>query len=245
MFDIVIPVGPNDIKLIETQLKYTIKNIIDYRNIFLVCYKKLQLNVPKNVIILDESIFPFSIETVNKYIKTNNRNGWYLQQLIKLYAGFVIPDILESWLVIDADTFFIKPTKFINKNKFLFNYGSENHEPYFIHMNLLHESLIRKENMSGITHHMIFNNKYIKQLFTMIENKHNKKFYEIFLESVAPDNRPYSGASEYEIYFNFMLIYNFNEIEIRHLLWKNNSVNLKIDLKSKTYDYLSYHHYLR
>ena len=30
MFDIVIPVGPNDIKLIETQLKYTIKNIIDY-----------------------------------------------------------------------------------------------------------------------------------------------------------------------------------------------------------------------
>ena len=38
-FDIVIPVGPNDKSIIEQQIKYTKKNIIGYRNIYLI-YKK-------------------------------------------------------------------------------------------------------------------------------------------------------------------------------------------------------------
>ena len=54
-----------------------------------------------------------SIETVNKYIKTNNRNGWYLQQLIKLYSGYFIPYILDHYLVIDSDVYFLKEIEFI------------------------------------------------------------------------------------------------------------------------------------
>jgi hypothetical protein len=41
--------------------------------------------------------------------KKQNRNGWYLQQLLKLYASFVIKDLLNDYLVIDADVYFLKP----------------------------------------------------------------------------------------------------------------------------------------
>ena len=105
MFDIVIPVGPNDIDIIKKQIEYTIKNIIGYRNIYVITYDK-SLYI-ENCIIITEDIFPFDINTVSKFHGKISRNKWYLQQLLKLYAGFVIPNILDTYLVLDTDTFFL------------------------------------------------------------------------------------------------------------------------------------------
>ena len=44
-FDIVIPVGPNDKTIIEEQIKFTKKNIIGYRNIYLICYIHLLIQL--------------------------------------------------------------------------------------------------------------------------------------------------------------------------------------------------------
>ena len=88
LFDIVIPVGPNDKSIIETQIKYTKKNIIGYRNIYLICYDP-SISI-EGCITINENIFPFNIETVIKYHGKLYRNGWYLQQLLKLYAGKII-----------------------------------------------------------------------------------------------------------------------------------------------------------
>ena len=161
-FDIVIPVGPNDKNIIEKQIEYTKKNIIGYRNIYLICYDpNIKID---NCITINEKIFPFTIETVQKFHGKLKRNGWYLQQLLKLYSGLIIPDILERYLVIDSDTFFLKPTSFIKNNKCLYNFGKEYHKPYFIHMFRLHETLQKMDkNKSGICHHMIFETKYIKE----------------------------------------------------------------------------------
>ncbi len=50
-----------------------------------------------------------------------------------------------------------------------------------------------------------------------------------------------AGASEYEIYFNYMLKYNQDKIQIRKLNWKNtNKLETDSDL-----DYISYHYYMR
>ena len=110
MFDIVIPIGPNDKHIIEQQLEYTKKNIIGYRKIYLICYDPTIKF--EDCITIDETIFPFTIDTVIKFHTKNRRNGWYLQQLLKLYAGIVIPTILKRYLVIDADTFFYETNKF-------------------------------------------------------------------------------------------------------------------------------------
>lgn len=188
----------------------------------------------------DEKIFPFTIETVINFHGKLDRNGWYLQQLLKLYAGIVIPNILERYLVIDSDTFFLKPTIFIENNKCLYNYGSEYHTPYFDHMLRLNKNLIKVDtDKSDICHHMMFETKYIKELIKTIENENNDNFYNLFLNLVT-DIRG-SGASEYEIYFNYMLKNHNNKIIIRELKWCNSNI-LQLD---SNYDYISYHWYNR
>lgn len=221
LFDIVIPVGPRDMKIIDKQIEYTKKNVVGYRNIYLITRNEtLKIN---GCFTIPESIFPFSLKMIANYRNIINRNGWYLQQLLKLYAGFVIPDILDKYLVIDCDTFFLKPVTFYENGKALYNYGTEYHNPYFIHMEKLHPELKKIDNSkSGICHHMFFETKYIKELFKMIESNHNNEpFYDIFLKSVHNKSGP--NASEYEIYFNYMLLKHPNQITIRKLIWKNAS----------------------
>ena len=238
LFDIVIPVGPNDKSIIETQIKYTKKNIIGYRNIYLICYDP-SISI-EGCITINENIFPFNIETVIKYHGKLYRNGWYLQQLLKLYAGKIITGILDIYLVIDSDTFFLKPTTFIENDTCLYNYGTEYHKPYFHHMKKLDMELVKMDiEKSGICHHMIFETKYIDEIITKIETIHNEVFYNIFLNMVEDKN--HSGASEYEIYFNYMLKYHPAKIKIRKLNWKNTN-NIQIN---NNLDYISYHYYMR
>jgi hypothetical protein len=104
----------------------------------------------------------------------------------------------------------------------------------------LDEGLIKVDRTkSGICHHMMFEKKYINELVNRIEERHNDKFYNVFLKTATDVNG--SGASEYEIYFNYMLKYHSNTIEIRKLKWANvNVFNTCTDA-----DYISYHHYMR
>ena len=104
IFDIVITVGPNDKDIIYKQIEFTKKNIIGYRNIYLICYDPA-INID-GCITINERLFPFSLETVGNIHGQLDRNGWYLQQLLKLYALMIIPEILDKCLVIDSDTFF-------------------------------------------------------------------------------------------------------------------------------------------
>ncbi len=239
LFDIVIPIGPCDKDIIHKQLEYTKKNIIGYRNIYLISYDPTIMI--DGCITIDENIFPFNIDTVSNIHGKLDRNGWYLQQLLKLYAGNIIPNILERYLVIDSDTFFLKPTIFIENNKCLYNYGNEYHKPYFNHMEKLDPTLIKASNISGICHHMMFETKYINELITKLEQNHNDTFYNIFLKLIVDKERSAAGASEYEIYFNYILINHINEIKIRPLNWVNTK---ELNINSN-YDYISYHYHLR
>jgi hypothetical protein len=236
-FDIVIPIGPLDAEFVKTQIEYTKKNIIGYRHIYLVCYDpSISINGCINI---DERIFPFTINTVKEYHGELSRNGWYLQQLIKLYAGLYIPNILDKYLVVDADTLFLKPTTFVHDNKCLYNFSPEHHDPYFEHMSKLHPNLVKMSNVSGICHHMIFEVKYVKELFELVESTHNDIFYNVFLKLVT--NTSESGASEYEIYFNYILQNHNENILIRKLEWENVS---NLDAQYNL-DYISYHHHNR
>jgi len=240
LYDIVIPLGPNDKPVIEKQIEYTKKNIIGYRNIYLICYDPT-ITID-GCITICEDIFPFSMKTVSNIHGELSRNGWYLQQLLKLYALLVIPGILDRCLVIDSDTFFLKPTTFINDdNQCLYASGCEFHPPYFVHMSGLDIGLTKVyKNRSGICHHMMFEKVYITEIINRIEEKHNDTFYNVFLKLVIDTTG--AGASEYEIYFNYMLLNHNNKIKIRDLQWIN-SRNLS-DLNCH-YDYISYHWHMR
>jgi len=246
MFDIVIPLGPNELDKINKQILFVKKNILDYRNIYIISCN-IQ-NFVDGCIIIDENSFPFKKSDIAKYHGKLQRNSWYLQQLLKLYAGFVIPDILENYLVIDADTYFLKPTKFIEDNKNLYASGREHNKPYFEHMEKLHPSLKKYFNESGICHHMMFNSKIIKELFQLVENYHNKQFWIAFLECVPKNKFTHSGASEYEIYYNYVFQFHSEKVQKRKLIWSNkkkndikNGYNITNDINN---DYVSLHHWM-
>ena len=152
----------------------------------------------------------------------------------------VIPGILERYLVIDCDTFFLKPTTFIKADVPLYNYSEEYYSAYFKHMKRLHPSLKRvNRNISGICHHMMFETSHVKGLFRLVEN--GVPFYRLFLENVTDIGG--SGASEYEIYLNYMLAYHPSKIHIRRLKWANvSSIAENLD---KNYDYISCHCHMR
>ena len=239
LFDIVIPIGPNDINVINNMINNTKKNIIGYRNIYLISYDS---NIYfEDCITIDENIFPFNKILIDNLINSKERSGWYLQQLIKLYCSFVIKDMLDDYLVIDSDTNFIKPTTFFENNIPLYNFGLEYHKPYFNHMVKLHSSLIKQNTYSGICHHMIFQKDKLIKLFKLVENKTKNNFWKAFLLLIDKNDVMHSGASEYEIYFNYIQIYHKNEFIIRPLKWQNYySINKDNDLI-----YYSHHWYNR
>jgi len=237
LFDIVIPVGPKDKDIIFKQIEYTKKNALGYRNIYLITDDTtIKIDGCINVL---EKRFPFDINDIAHYHTRSERNGWYLQQLLKLYAGKVIRGILEHFLVIDADTFFLKPTSFFEDGLPLYNYGDEYNEPYFKHMKLLHPSFDKVDsNISGICHHMVFNKYYINKLIQLVEDRHDDDFFNVFFKFV--EYIP-AGASEYELYFNYMLKNHSDKIKIRKLKWENvNQLDTNVNC-----DYISYHWYKR
>lgn len=250
-FDIVILLGPNDIKSIEKQLEYTRANVIGYREIFILSYDS-DISI-EGCNMIYENIFPFQIDFVKdffgKHHGKNNRNSWYYQQLLKFYVGILVPEILDNYLILDADVYLYNPTPFMTGSKAIFNLtDSPYHEPYFTHLNHLHPTLQKRVVFSGISHHMLFNKHYVKELIEMVESHHNKPFWKAFIETVSEHTRHApeaveSGASEYEIYMSFMIYYHPDKILFRKLKWEDKPHDYNIETPTNL-DYISVCHWM-
>ena len=171
------------------------------------------------------------VEDTNFILKIDeDRNKWYVQQLIKLYAFTKIPKLTDDYLVVDADTIFCKPIEFINEEgKYYFQTGkiSQDLISYFHHMNAMHPSL-KSTGYNFIHHQMIFNKHRLQELFRLVEDYHDKKpFWRVFLENIK--HYYYNGASEYQIYATFMYIHHPDKVLLRNLKYKQNVVQIDIN----------------
>ena len=232
-FDVVIPLGPKDEDIIQRCVESVHKNLTGFRRIYVIATKKIDLS---GCFVINEDSFPFTREAVAQ--KTSeDKAGWYLQQLIKFYAPLLISGALENVLVLDADTVFYKRTRFIEGGKYLFDkvVGATS-EAYYEHMARLHPSFVPwKKNTSGITNMMIFSRPILIELMGKVETAHGKDFWEAYLDCIR------GGASEYEIYFNYMMNVKSDISKIRPLQWNN--YGQRADTKiSGDWNYVNYHH---
>ena len=235
-FDVFYPVGPKDYDIIHHSIKNNSRKINGFDKIYIFNESK-STNI-KGVEQIDPDFFPFSLDYIEDKIKLKKRAGWIYAQLVKLYYPYLQANHQHT-LVVDADVFFLKKLNFIENNRGIFTVSDEYHQPYFDHMKKLHPTLLRNRNESGISHHMLFDKELLSNLFNLVEDYHQKKFYDVYLDEINPDENSPSG--DYEIYFHYVLE-NFPKLyDVRRLYWENIDLLSKKNLGNK--DFVSLPHY--
>lgn len=232
--DVIIPLGPKDEDIVGRCIASVRQWVHGVRNIFVVAYKPMEI---QGVYVIDEKLFPFTREEVIK--RTSEKYaGWYIQQLVKFYAPLMISGALENCVIVDADVVFYRRVKFLENNKFLFDKNHEVHFPYFDHMKRLHPSFEAwKKNFSGIVNCMVFNKVILGEIMDKVESYHKKPFWEVFLDEVT--DKESSGASEYEIYFHYVMRNHFSRVVLRPLQYSN--FGQRWETPNRDYHYITYH----
>lgn len=254
--DVVIPSTDKDIDTLNMCIEGIRKNCAQVRRIIVVSAKHLSNKAEW----INEASFPFKKADISWHLlkgngeaakqfleKPQSRVGWYYQQLLKFYAPYVISGISSNVLILDSDTIFLRPITFIDgSNAGLYNTGTEYHTPYFEHAKRFLPGMVRLyKDHSGICHHMLFQRAVLDDLFASVEEYHHMPFWQAFCRCVDNKELPGSGASEYEIYFNFVFS-KTNQVHIRSLKWANiNQLDLIKEYKTKGYDYVSCHAWSR
>lgn len=253
--DVIIPSTAKDQQTLDLCIDGVRKYCANVRRIIVISKKKMTDQAEW----FDERKYPFNKQQValqlnqgNKpdaknFLKPPSRVGWYFQQLLKLYAHYVIPDLSSNVLVVDSDTIFLNPVEFTDANgEALYNPGLEYYLPYYAHAARFLPEIGRVyPEYSGISHHMLFQKAVLDDLFARVEAHQRKPLWQAFCRCVARSELNLSGASEYEIYFNFVFSQT-DRVHLRFLKWKNlSSVNNLDDYKDQGYHYVSCHVHLR
>ena len=181
--DAMIPIGPNDLNTSILSARSVRCFVEGVRNIYVVCRDDPHID---GTLFVDEATFPFDVQLVRTILGVEERAGWYLQQLIKLYFPRVVSECIDRVLTVDADTIFLRKSCFTERARVVFNFGDEFHRPYFDHMRRMHPSLQKVSAHSGITHCMLFDRRWLAELIDLVEAHHRQAaFWKIFLASVV------------------------------------------------------------
>ena len=276
VLDAVVLVATKDIP-IATSCVSNLKFFSFVRKVFVVCSKPdcllLENNIKKTNTAYDDIEIQYCDEIqFSVYFSKNNisaimglydssfsgRIGWYYQQLVKMYAGFVLHDISDSWLVFDADTILLRPVHFISPDGVPLYYAANNRNTAceaFIR-NILGHSVLPAHY--GPVHHMVFQRTIMRQLMREVLDHHMDNdnilfgFWRRFLLSIDKStNRKAGVASEYVLYFTY-LFHKFNSSTwmFRHLNYsdrKSNMINGSVLWHGNVsgLDYVSLHAYMR
>lgn len=242
--DVIIPTVLKDADILSlnvASIKKYVKHPIG--NIFIVAPNESRIRaIVKELgcIYIDEnSLFEDFLKTdINYEVEGEDRSGWLFQQLIKLQSDKIAT--YEHFLIVDSDTIFNHPVKFIDGNKMILNYSDEHHDPYFyVYQKLLRENEVTP--FSFVAHHMLFNKSILRELKNNLEMIHQKNWLFAILDNVDYTNN--SGFSEYETYGNFALSHFKKRVKLEY--WFNKSITSieemsSVPIYSKTVSIHSY-----
>ncbi len=237
-FDLFVTVGEYDFDIVEHTINFNKNKLEGLDNIF-IFNENENFNL-KYATDIEKSFFPFTKELIIEKTGLVERSGWIYGQMCNLYYSYLQQN-KKYTLTIDSDVFFNKKINFFDGDIPIFTTSDEFHQPYFEHMKRLHPELVRSNRKSGISHHMLFDKDVLTEIFSKVENFHNKPFYEVFLDEI--DNNEKSCCAEYEIYFHYVMNKYPEMYKLRDIKW-GNFYNLSIKNFIK-YDMVSLPHYLK
>jgi len=173
------------------------------------------------------------------------RIGWFLQQLLKMYAGRVLH--LQDYVLLDSDLVWNRDVYFISDEQQPSSVATNISRYYYATSTQYHPSYVstvkkiagldmynsKKERFrSGICHHMVLVKPVLDALFETAETLHGGlPFWQIMLNQSSLEmtcRAPRAGIcgagstlSEYELYFNFARVKFPETVHLRPLLWAN------------------------
>ena len=241
-FDILISSCKKDQFVLQKAIASIKQHIKNYRRIIVVSNEKL--TDIDGVEWFDEKRYPFTIEDIYNYMEKvipedkRRRKVSYINQLIKLYAHKVIPDLLDNILIYDSDIVFIRDTTFIEDGKPLYGNRIVNLDPYQQYLNhhlKLHPTFdfgnkldinisLKKTGRfcSGICHHLIYNKDIINEIIDFIEKEHSETFWKYYLKQVDTRDSDYMKHCEpanCELYYNYVNLFHSDKIKLRPITW--------------------------
>ncbi|MBM3886593.1 hypothetical protein FJ364_01570 [Candidatus Dependentiae bacterium] len=197
----------------------------------------------------ESSIIPdLTIESIPRiYNGSEDRRGWYFQQLLKLsFSRFAIQ---KYYAVFDADMVLVRDLPLFINNKYIFYQTQSLHKPYFI----TYEKLFGYERVaqkSFICNFMVFDCCILEQLKQEIETRLLKRWDLAILSMI--DQKELSSFSEFETYGNFFLTRFPDECILREYKELTLSAHrfafhpvFKYVAKMKKYIAITYHNYRR
>jgi len=194
---------------------------------------------------IDENVVaPLVKEGIGYVVGGKNRSGWLFQQIVKLAAETISNE--DNFLILDADTVFIRPQVFETEGKIIFDISDEYNPSYFKPME---ELLGFKSDLpfSFVSHHALMNRRFLTEFKKEIEKRIQLPWYNAILE--CTDFSVASGFSEYETYGNLY----FHKAKDKMVLeyWHNLSLSRRdiskiVELTkkySRKYKTISFHDY--
>lgn len=209
--DVVVPLVEKDIETAILTIK-SVKDLVSHEigNIYIVApNSEVIKNFAKSndcIWVDEKKVIPF--DKLKKY------GGWVIQQFLKLSADKFVKN--EHFLVIDADTFFLRPVVFMTK-------GKKNEDMYLI--NVHWDTCPKRKKFSAhifgnkkvlrydfVPHNMFFSKKILSSMKKFIEKKYDKNWTDALLYEMENYPNGPNAFSEYDIYMTyFTKIYKGNE----------------------------------
>ncbi|MCZ8520407.1 MULTISPECIES: DUF6492 family protein [Paenibacillus] len=150
----------------------------------------------------ENTVLPFTKKNIHYRSRTWDRSGWLYQQLLKMNGDTVSR---RSFLIVDADTVFIRPHRFRIGNKPVFYCRKWSQPEYFrTYRKLMGRKTTAPRSL--VTHYMLFERAKLKRLKRNIERRHGMPWYKAVYRSI--DRRKQFGFSEFETYGNYVYALN-------------------------------------
>lgn len=229
LFDVIIPVGKNDINFLPRVVNHLLRCISDIQNIYII-------SANRNISVLQKKLKPYEIckfldedgllpiisfervkALLEKYAPERvNRTGWYLQQFLKM--GFsrtsYCRDYYLSW---DGDTLSLAPITYFDGNNILYNPKVEYNHNYFVSAQKL-TGIGKVSESSFISESMMFSSKIMGDLLDRIDASEVTGGDWVEKIIAAGDySNPLPAFSEFETYGNYSLVNYPGLYKPRHL----------------------------
>lgn len=252
-FDIIIPVAESHVSLAQKSLN-SLSFIQNYHNIYVIGPSSIKKHFSHySISFIDENSIhdPLNLRYISNYFSENGLHQhsakWYFQQFLKM--AFAKHELCSDYyLIVDADTIFLKPIEFFNKdNKMNLTIKHNFHDPYFDTLKYL--DLPYQKDINFIAEHMIIKKSIMLEIIQHLQNVNNaNSWYKNVLTAVKNNKDSVNSFSEFETYGNYIYLkypHLINTIKRKHfrstaIYFGHNPSLFDLFLLSLKYDYVSF-----